>query len=179
MASPFQCRKLSNQDLEAYYYQLRLFSFKESPFAFSESYTDALAAGAQAFLEDINLPHSQQGLFTMGAFKANEELVGFVKFKRDQRSKALHKAMLHAMYIHPEYRGQKVGSLLMRHLFSIIQQMKGLEQIHLWVLSLPEVPNPAISFYQKFGFEITGPQVKKDLIIEGKYVDANYMVCYL
>ena len=110
----------------------------------------------------------------LGAFTSANELAGFVKFVRDQRSKARHKAMLHAMYVHSDYRGQGVGRILIDTLFEQVQQLKGLEQIHLWTL---HAETSAASFYSLCGFQSQGV-VKKDLKIAGRYVDAEYMVYY-
>lgn len=168
-------RKLNLGD-EAKYRSLRLFSLQESPFAFSESYEDECVKTAEQFHDQFNMNTSMKGTFIMGAFTNKEELVGFVSIARDTRSKALHKAFLHTMYVTPAYRSKGIGNKLIMNLRNEIEHLEGLEQIHLWVL-LSDYN--AVEFYEKAGFIGQGALVKQDLKIHGQYVDAMYMVKYL
>lgn len=154
--------------------QLRLLSFQESPLGFSESYEDESKRPLSDFEEEITPIGSPPTYYVLGAF-LEDQLVGFVKFKRDKRSKALHKSMVHAMYTKPELRNQGIGKLLMEELISRAEAMPGLEQIHLWVL---HTDRSASGFYQRLGFIPQGPMVKKDLKVGDQYIDAEYLVLY-
>lgn len=159
------------------YRDLRLRSFLDSPLSFSESYEDESKKSVTEFSKDLESKGDPAGKFVLGAFNENQELVGFVTFKRDTRFNALHKSMVHAMYVAPEARNQKVGTKLMEALLEKVKQLNGLEQIHLWVLH--SEGQSASAFYSKLGFESQGPFVKKDIKIGDTYVDAEYMVLYL
>ena len=169
-----QTRILTTSDAGAYR-QLRLRSFQEAPFAFSESYEDEVQRPEADFLEEVRPVGEPPEQFILGVF-TEEELVGFVKFRRDLRSKARHKAMVHAMYVDPAFRNLGLGRKLMVEVIDRSQQMPGMEQIHLWVL---HASTSASDFYASLGFLRQGPMVLKDLKFQDQYIDAEYMVLYL
>ena len=170
----FQIRILEQKDA-ASYRELRLKSYQESPFAFSESYEDEVKKSLTDFQEELKVEGTPPEQFILGVYTPGDELAGFVKFRRDKRSKARHKSMIHAMYIGKDYRNQQLGKMLIDDLIGRVSQLEGLEQIHLWVL---HSQRSASDFYSRCGFESQGPFVKKDLKVNGAYVDAEYMVMY-
>ena len=171
----FEIRLLQQQDVRNYQ-ELRLKSYQESPFAFSESYEDEVKRSLTDFQQELKVEGTPPEQFILGVYASEKELAGFVKFRRDKRSKARHKSMIHAMYIRKEYRNQQLGEMLIDELIRRVKQLEDLEQIHLWVL---HSQRSASNFYKRCGFESQGPFVKKDLKVDGKYVDAEYMVMYL
>ena len=152
---------------------LRLESFQESPLAFSESYEDEKVKSVEVFSAELVPQGTPPEYYLLGAFDHEQTLVGFVKFKRDQRSKARHKSMVHAMYVKPAFRGHGIGRKLMLEVIRRAREMPGLEQIHLWVL---HTDRSASAFYASLGFVNQGPFVRKDMKIGEVYVDAEYMV---
>lgn len=84
--------------------------------------------------------------------------------------------MIKAMYVHPDMRMQKTGTLMVNEVINRARAMEGLEQIHLWVL---QAVTPASRFYRTPGFDNQGPLVEKDLKYNGRYINAEYMVLYL
>lgn len=168
--------RILTQNDAAVYRELRLMSYRVSPLAFSESYEDEVKRTVADFGDELKTLGEPAEWFVMGIFSDRGQLLGFVKFRRDQRRKARHKSMIHAMYIDPGFRGFGLGKNLLTALLSYVGQLEGLEQIHLWVL---HADTSASGFYQKCGFESQGTLVKKDLKINGVYVDAEYMVKYL
>ena len=110
------------------YQALRLKSYQESPYAFSESYEDEKERNLSDFLQEIKIEGNPPEQFILGIFNEGKELVGFVKFRRDKRSKARHKSMIHAMYIKHEYRNQQLGKMLIDDLIQRVKQLEGLEQ---------------------------------------------------
>ncbi len=171
-----ELRFLDENDTESYR-DVRLKSYKNDPFAFSESYEDEKERTRLDFTSELEVVGSPPEWFVLGAF-LEKELVGFVKFRRDQRSKGRHKSMIHAMYVDPDHRGLNIGKKLIDELITITKKLDGLEQIHLWVLH----SNQSISasdFYKKCGFISQGPLVLKDLKIGDQYINAEYMVMYL
>jgi len=167
-------RLLTLEDAAAYR-RLRLWSYQESPFAFSESYEDERNKPLSEFREELVMNGSPPKWFVLGAFNDEDELLGFLKFRRDLRSKAHHKGMIHAMYIDPKYRQRGIGTKLINDLLDRTSKMKGLEQIHLWVL---HTDASAAKFYLKCGFENQG-RVKNDLKVGDIYFDTEYLVLYL
>ena len=164
-------RFLTDKDALSYR-KLRLSSLKESPFAFSDSYEDQATKTLADFQLEIIKTGNPIESFTLGAF-LEDKLIGFIKFKRDQRSKARHKASLYSLYVEPKYRGQGIAKKLILELFKIIEPIAELEQLQ---LSTIISNNLLIKFYQSFGFQKLGGIIKDDLIIENQYVDAIYMV---
>lgn len=171
----FSTRLLTEEDVTSFR-SLRLESFREAPHAFSESYEDEKKRNLKSFKEELAIMGMPPEHFVLGIFLNQKELVGFVKFRRDQRSKARHKSMIHAMYVAKNYRNQNLGRLLIEELMKRIRSLEGLEQVHLWVLHFKR---SAANFYRSCGFIAQGPLVKKDLKVNGDYVDAEYMVMYL
>ncbi len=170
-----QIRILTEDDAREYR-ELRLKSYQEAPLAFSESYEDEKERSLADFKREIITRGDPPEWFVLGAFSRFGKLVGFVRFRRDLRSKARHKSMIHAMYSDQQYRNQVIGKKLVEDLLLRVKRIAGLEQIHLWVL---HSTNSASEFYKKCGFESQGPVIKKDLKVGNVYVDAEYMVMHL
>ncbi len=168
MAPPPTIRKLIQTDSEAYR-SLRLEAFQVSAESFSESFEDENDMPLEYFQVLMGFAEEH---FTLGAF-VNGRLVGAATFKRDRRSKARHKSSLHTMYVSPSQRGRGIAQALLKEILIEAQSMRGLEQIHLWVLNPEE--SAAKRIYARAGFQTQGAAVKKDLIIGGKYVDAEYL----
>ena len=164
------------KDKDAFSYrELRVSSLIESPFAFSDSYYDQKNKTLSDFQLEIKKKGNPLESFTLGAFSKGK-LVGFVKFKRDHRTKARHRASLYSLYVEPTYRGQGIAKKLILELFIKIEYMNELKQLQ---LSTIISKNDLRTFYQSFGFQILGGIIKKDLMIENQYVDAIYMVKHL
>ncbi len=158
------------------YKELRLSSLIESPFAFSDSYEDQVKKSILDFELEILKTGNPLESFTLGAFSNQNQLIGFVKFKRDHRSKARHRASLFSLYVQPSYRGKGIAKKLISNLISTIEPISDIEQLQLSTIISKD---SLIDFYKSFGFEILGDVIKDDLIIENQYVDAIYMVKHL
>ncbi len=158
------------------YRKLRLSSLKESPFAFSDSYEDQVHKSILDFQLEIEKKGDTLESFTLGAFTNENQLIGFVKYKRDHRSKARHRASLFSLYVLPNHRGKGIAKKLINNLIKTIEPISGIEQLQ---LSTIISKNSLIEFYESFGFEILGDVIKGDLIIDNQYVDAIYMVKHL
>lgn len=158
------------------YKKLKCYGLIESKFAFSDSYEDEVNRPYLDYLQELEIIGNPADTFVLGAFTQTDELIAFVRFKRDRRLKALHKAMVHSLYVNPNFRNQGIAKKMMLELFRITSTIVGLEQIHLWVL-ISETS--VLDFYEKLGFESQGAVVKNDLKFDKRYVDAVYMVKYL
>lgn len=168
-------RFLEKKDSIAYS-KLRLSSLKESPFAFSDSYEDQSNKSFLDFQLEIEKSVNPLESFTLGAFTNENQLIGFVKYKRDHRSKARHRASLFSLYVQPNQRGKGIAKKLINKLVKTIEIISGIEQLQ---LSTIISKNSLIEFYESFGFEKLGDVIKDDLIIDNQYVDALYMVKHL
>lgn len=158
------------------YSALRQYSLMESPFAFSDSYEDQQRKTMADYEQEIEKWGHPLEAFALGAFTGSNELVGFLKFKRDQRSKARHRASFHSLYVKPEHRGKGIAGQLLYELLQIIKVIPGIEQLQ---LSTIVSHSSLVGFYERAGFQKLGGLIESDLIIKGKYVDAWYMVKHL
>jgi ribosomal protein S18 acetylase RimI-like enzyme len=169
---PHVIRALTLADSEAYK-QLRLAGLQESSHAFCQSFEDEQSLPAEYFQSCIG---DEPEHVTFGAFDG-AKLVGIATLKRDKRSKARHKGFIHTMYVAPEARRRGLAEAMVAAAIDRARTMPGLEQLHLWVLN-PQT-SAARLLYSKLGFAAQGPVVRGDLVIDGKYVDAEYMVLRL
>lgn len=167
---PFTIRALQADEVEAFR-ELRLLGFKESNASFSESYEDEVSRPKSYFLHLMGISAEH---FTLGAFSPKGKLVAQAIFKRDPREKARHKSMIHAMFVNSAYRRQGISRAMLKEIIQRARALPGLEQIHLWVLD-PHI-SAAVPLYEAMGFHHSGPVVEGNLIIDGKYVNAGYMV---
>lgn len=158
------------------YKELRLYSLKESPFSFSDSYEDQKNKSLSDFQNEIIKIDNPLESFTLGAFNNENQLIGFVKFKRDGRSKARHRASLYSLYVKPDYRKNGIGRKLVEELLNSIINLTELKQLQ---LSTIITKDSLVNFYRSFGFKKLGGIIRKDLIIDNQYVDAIYMVKHL
>lgn len=167
-------RFLTETDVSAYR-ELRLYSLVESPFAFSDSYEDQVNKSVSDFQHEIIKQGNPTESFVLGAFSA-DSLIGYVKFKRDHRTKARHRAYLYSLYVSPKHRGKGIAKKLILELLQIIEPLTELRQLQ---LSTIISKNDLRTFYRSFGFQKLGGIIKDDLLIENQYTDAIYMVKYL
>lgn len=158
------------------YSVLRQYSLKESPFAFSDSYEVNETKTISDYRKEIQMYGAPVEAFTLGAFSYSGELIGFIKFRRDPRTKARHRASLYSLYVSPDYRGKGIAKELIWKLIKIVESISGIEQLQ---LSCILTKTSLMEFYQRFGFELLGGIIKDDLIIDNQYVDAVYMVKHL
>ncbi len=158
------------------YRDLKLRALREDPFSFSDSVEDYLLADPAGASVEIRCLGDPPETFALGLCDAGDVLIGFLRFRRDSRSKAIHKASIHDMYVVPERRGKGLGRVLLDDAIARARRMAGLECVHLWVLH--SGASSASGFYRTFGFESQG-LVKKDLVVENTYINAEYMVLRL
>src|SRR4029453_1553916 len=87
----------------------------------------------------------------LGAFE--ETLIGMVGLHREANLKDRHKALVFGMYVLPDRRQHGVGKALMHALIVQAQQLEGLEQLHLAVVT---INTTARHLYRSLGFEVYG-----------------------
>ncbi len=105
-----------------------------------------------------------------GAFDG-ERIVGLIGIFREERKKRSHKMNIVSVFVQPEYRGQNIGSQLMKTAIAHAHNVEGVERIELAV----ESSNTAAkSLYASFGFQSWGtePSFAK---VDGVEYDEEHM----
>lgn len=139
--------------------QLRLRGLREHPESFGQT-AEAFQAKSDAQLVASMQEHAEFGGFTLAALSKTGELLGTVSLMVRGPGKSSHRAELWGMYVIPQCRGQGVGQQLIQELITRAEQISGLEQIHLGVVTSND---SAVALYKKMRFETYGtdPRVLK------------------
>lgn len=162
-------RKLTTDDIDQYY-ELRLQALQHNPEVFGSTYEREINYSSERILAHLEPIDNEQ--FIIGAFDAEQKLIGIVSFRRERSPKMRHKGVVYGMYVLPEIRNQSVGLQLLMHFVRECEMIEGLERLNLSVVSTNE---SAIALYEKVGFEHYGHE-KRALKYLGKYYDENLMV---
>lgn len=157
-------------DDAAEYQALRLQGLSEAPTAFASSYEEE----ADTPLADIALrlqPKTTGAIF--GAF-VDGRLAGLAGLERESMAKLRHKAYLWGMYVGPEHRGSRLGSVLLEQALAYAWGTLGVMQVNLGV----HTENArAIALYRRLGFVIWGTETGA-LVVAGRAQDEHHMVCH-
>ncbi len=165
-------RLITEHDVEAYV-TLRLQGLREHPEAFASSYEeekDRPLDDLRQRLKERSTPEN----FTLGAWQENT-LIGMVGFYREIHLKMRHKGNIWGMYVAPEGRGQGIGRRLMEAALERVENVEGLEQVNLTVVSTNAA---ARQLYLSLGFTVFGLEPRA-LKIGEQYFDEEYMVLKL
>lgn len=151
----------------------------EDQSSYLQLFTEGLKNDSESFRISPNDPgdfpiYNGKDSFTLGAFQ-KDQLIGVVSFHRDgaDREKLRHKGWLTRMLVNREFRGQKIGSLLINHLIQKAKQLEGVEQINLTVIS-PK----ALKLYEQIGF-IVFAEEQNAVKYQNKYYTEYQMVMTL
>jgi len=168
---PTHIRTLHEADEEAVW-ALRLRSLSSDPEAFGGTFAEAVAAGSGGIRR--RLRETSEDAFYLGAWDG-EQLVGMVRFKREEGAKDRHRGEVASLFVVPERRGQGVGRALLDELIARAGRLPGLEQLQLAVVSTNA---SAARLYRAFGFAVYGtlPHALKD---GDRYEDEDLMVLFL
>lgn len=164
-----EIRKLTPEDAESYY-KLRIEALRNDPDAFATRLEDALKRPVEETAKNL----SSDSAVTFGAFIENT-LVGNVTLRREAIPKMNHRASVLAVYVTPNARCIGVADRLMRKLISFAENWRGLEQVHLMVVTENK---KAKSLYNRHGFEVYGTELRS-MKTEAKYIDEDLMVKFL
>lgn len=162
-------RLLIAADAEAYR-NLRLEALQNNPEAFGSSFEEEKDNPIELFASRFE----SQGSYTIGVFD-QEQLVGVATLVQESKLKLKHKASIFAVYVSPKKRGLGIGKRLMVEVINKARELKGVEQLHLTVVSTNA---SAKGLYSSLGFEVFGTE-KRALKIGQQYFDEDYMALYL
>ena len=154
------------RDDAAAYQDLRLYSLQESPEAFGSSFDEEVNRPLEIVANRIKDPANH----VFGAFSEEDQLIGMVTLRWEQREKSIHKAAIYAMFVSPQYRGKGTGRALMD---TAIQRARdiGVRQV---ILAVNNSNKAAVHLYEACGFERFGLETDS-FLVGGKYYDAVYM----
>ncbi|KGL38311.1 GNAT family N-acetyltransferase [Listeria newyorkensis] len=164
-----EIRLLTTADVDQYV-KIRLQALQESPAAFATSFEEEKYTALQKYEIRFQSPYS----LTFGAFSGGN-LVGVVTLIREERIKTRHRANIVAMYVAPERRGSGVGKALIGTAIEQAQQLEGIEQVYLSVVTNNK---QARKLYTSLGF-VPYSLEKRALKLDGTYFDEEHMVLFL
>jgi ribosomal protein S18 acetylase RimI-like enzyme len=168
---PVAIRILTKDDAAAYWH-LRLDALESEPQSFGDSAEEHRATSVESAAERL-AAHPDEN-FVFGAFDAGQ-IVGMAGFYRNRHANARHNGHLWGVYVHPRYRGQGIGRVLVAAVMERIRACPGVEQVMLTVACGQAA---ARALYCSFGFASYGivPRGRK---IGGQYFDDEHMVLRL
>src|SRR5687768_1078778 len=103
-------RILKPGDLEAVL-QLRYEALQDSPSAFMSTLEEAMRSGPERFTPSLDPENPNILLFGL---LEDTRLVGITLLCREMRTKRRHIAWVESVYVKPDYRGRKLGKLLVQ-----------------------------------------------------------------
>jgi len=162
-------RKLHGEDA-AIYQDIRLEALQKHPEAFGSSYEEE----ARFSIEFVANRLTNKGNFTLGAFEKNQ-LIGVATLTLEQKNKLKHRGNIVAVYVKAHYRSMGIAKGLMKEAIREANQLKGVEQIYLAVVSANE---RAKKLYESLGFKAYGVD-KNALKLNDVYYDEVLMVLFL
>jgi ribosomal protein S18 acetylase RimI-like enzyme len=152
------------------YKKLRLRALETDPKAFGSSLEEELLNPDEKWQKYLNFSIAKQGEVMVFA-RVEGQLVGMVGAYWDDKKKSKHVATMFGTYVDVEFRGRKIGSMLIENLINELKQIPQLRKIKLAVVS-SEIA--AIRLYEKYGFEKVGVE-KQELYNDPDFSDTILM----
>ena len=164
-----EIRRLQSQDA-AQFRELRLKALKDHPGSFNADYYEEAQKDLNYFTDKLSDEWNREDDLIFGAF-SNNLLIGTTGVCKQSKAKKKHSMLMWAVYVSPDYRGQKISESLVKTVINHVKTIPGIEKIDLQV----EANNiPAKKVYQSLGFKSWGVE-KKCLKHNDQYFDQEYM----
>jgi RimJ/RimL family protein N-acetyltransferase len=164
-------RKMVKTDAAAYR-ELRLRALQLHPEAYGSSYEESLERDVEFFRERIPEVDSDDAIFVA---EEDGQLFGMVSLVRETQQKVKHIANIYGVYVDASVRGRGIGRLLLQHAIDHAQQLNGVRQIALSVVTTNGV---ALKLYESLGFRTWGTEPDV-LFVNGMYYDEHCMILFL
>lgn len=139
-------RLLAPDDL-AGYRRIRISCLEQYPDNFGTTPLEEKNAAVLKLNHSITRPDSCN--FTMGAFNADNQLIGICGFLAETRQKTKHRGEVVQMFVDPAFKGLGIGRTLLQ---KVIDQAFGSGQIEQIILSAVFENKKAIKLYEQAGF---------------------------
>lgn len=141
-------RLLTADDAQAYK-QLRLQALTTNPESFLATFNSENNKPLASFASELRYAIGQPIFGYYGVFNDNQ-LIGYAYLEKSYLNKQEHIAFLYNLYIHPEFRGQKLATKLVNFLLAKVKDQTQIERIF---LSCNQKNAPALKLYEKLGFK--------------------------
>ena len=164
--SDFVIRRVHSDEAEAYA-ALRREMLASAPLEFSASPEQDEASHPGIVRERLR----EEGTVMLGAFGADDSLLGSMILRREPARKSQHKAHVFATFVRPEHRRRGIAAAMMREAIRVARAMPGLEWL---VLSVSSAAPDAQRLYERAGFEAWGREPDA-LRHEGESADEIHM----
>lgn len=158
-------RPLEESDFEAFL-ALRTLGLATDPHAFWASKEEEGPELKQKF--EARLAHAFN--FSLGAFVSGQ-LVGIMAFNRYGQVKLSFKGDIVGVYVHPNFRGMKIGDRL---LAATIEKAFAIDGVTKLTLAVTANNSTAKSLYEKYGFIEYGYE-KRGMRVGDIYYDQYFM----
>ncbi|GAB5527114.1 MAG: hypothetical protein Roseis2KO_49860 [Roseivirga sp.] len=158
-------KQLDKGDYEAFA-ELRTLGLATDPQAFWASKEEEGPELKQKFADRIAHPFN----FSLGAFVSGQ-LVGIMSFNRYGQYKLSFKGDIVGVYVHPDFRGMKIGDQL---LAATIEKAFAIEGVTKLTLTVTASNTTAKGLYEKYGFIEYGFE-KRGMRVGDTYYDQFFM----
>ena len=166
----FPIRRLQAGDAKACH-EMRLQMLRTHPAAFVTSLEDVMSKPVESVLPALGLTPTTQDSFMLGAFGADNVLVGVVGLTVSNRRQERHRGKVVGTYVDPKFARRGIAKALMKTLIAEAEKLSFLELLHLKVTSGNVA---AMRLYQSVGFVAGGVEVMATKV-DGVNYDAIHM----
>lgn len=143
---------------------------KEGPYTLQEP--DEYTATVKSEAAKIKRLNSGKGSLYLVA-DVNKTVTGFISFDNWPTRRTEHTGLF-SVFITKKWRGYGIGKILVQGMLDWAKENPVNRKISLYVFSINK---NAIALYKKLGFKVEG-RMRRDMIIDGKYVDSVAMYKY-
>lgn len=165
---PITVRLLTLTDLPAYK-SLRDEALRTTPEAFTSDYATEVQKPASAYTP--RLYDAASGHFLLGAFDAQEQLLGSIALQVEARLQKKHCATITAMVVNPAAQGQGIA---MQLIAACAQRAVAMPHLCQLVLTVTASNTQAVRLYERAGFTRWG-LLPKSIKVNGFYYDKLHM----